>query len=162
MSTSTYGRILAEVERLIRIGAVEKRGRPPADADSAEFRTRSRLWKKALVSLPSAERREWLKECKSSASELTLHRSYYAKLGAANRRDDIRADGQLLRQTQVNKDAKARRILAIKAVIVVLTTNGEKVTSKTVAKQLEKAGEPTLKEDTMRKLLTQIRQGRAI
>lgn len=160
MVPRTYGRILAEVERLKRIGAVEKRGRPPANADSAEFRIKSRVWKTALSALPPAERSEWIQECKSIASELQLSRSDYAKLGAANRRDDITADRQLFRQTQANKKAKARRILAIKEAVIVLNTSGKRVTSKTVAKCLEQTLGLILAPDTIRKLLAQIRQGR--
>lgn len=160
MSISTYGRILQEVERLIRIGAVEKRGRPPVDSATPKFRMQNRVWKKAIQSLPPAERSEWEQLVKRSAAELSLGRRYLAKMAAASLRGDTAVLGRLLQQTQKNKDAKNLRMLTINAAMIALEKSGSRVTSKTVARQLESAGEPTPKLDTIRKLIAQIRQGR--
>lgn len=161
MATSTYGRILREIDRLMRIGAVEKRGRPPLDTEKPDFRFQRQVWGKAVESLPPAERSEWKEYVSRSNVDLRLSRSHVAKQAAATRRGDSTVDGQLTLQTQANKRAKADRILAIKRAVTYLESHGKRVTSKTVARQLERAGEPPLKEDTIRKLLAEIRQGRA-
>ena len=161
---TTYATVIDEIERLIVTGAVDRRGRRPHDPETREWAIFTRALSLALKreELPSEVKQRWI----SYADEINkdvLAKDYndHARQSAYTRRKVAGSDSQLLTQAKANSSAKEVRLDQIRLAMAHVDAKGRKIKSKTVAQALIELRLPELKPDTIRKLLSEIRRGRA-
>ena len=177
-----YASLLVKAKRLLESNAIDKRGRPPADADQAQFYRESRAFKMALKSMPSEFQREWNAYIDSdpvyksirldSRIEHAQARAYTRgerRLNASGadiadqsaKLSDIRRMA-VIPAHEAHQIARQARLAAVDRAMAALESAGIKVGTKTVARELERqSGQPCeVKLDTLRKYISEIRHAR--
>jgi hypothetical protein len=167
-SSEIYAVIWRELQRLIRTGAVTRRGRPRNDGENELYYLQTRAYKQALKNLPSDLRSDWEKR-----PMLLAHLPKMQELFNAQKRANTRAikrvesglsplEPALSSQAKLRAEATAVRLQATAMAIALIEASNGKVTSKTVALKMKTMYVDicVVAIETTRKDIAKIRHGR--
>ena len=163
-----YRVVWREMQRLLAIGAITRRGRPRVDTETEQFHRQTRAFKQALTNLPSDLKADWKRRPNMFDPLLKLQKSMDARDRAKKRAKERTNSGMGPAEPELSLQASSRasaayeRLQAVKKAIASLEACNRKVSSKTVALTMKALYEDKfpVATDTIRKDIAKIRRDR--